>query len=192
MTCKFEVHFQGNCQDSQVTHFHSFQLFWYMLLPEFVSWEGTPFAFSSDTVAASGLHYSKSHLLEVHLDSFCDFTSTRKEGPACLKYMLAVVTVNTPSTRGSRICWTSATLPCSSFLGNSTMVSSSSSKWSCLPPESTQKYQHILHPSSLPSLGCILLRTVTSHHLTGRLTPDVFPSSFLKRSSLLDIGALAV
>lgn len=99
VTCKFEVHFQGNCQDSQVTHFHSFQLFWYMLLPEFVSWEGTPFAFSSDLVAASGLHYSKSHLLEVHLDSFCDFTSTRKEGPACLKYMLAVVTVNTPSTR---------------------------------------------------------------------------------------------
>lgn len=87
VTCKFEVHFQENCQDSQVTPFHSLQPFWYVILLEFVSWEETPFAFCSDSVAASGLHYSKSHLLEVHLDSSCGFTSTRKEGPACLKYM---------------------------------------------------------------------------------------------------------
>lgn len=34
------------------------------------------------------------------------------------------------------------------------------------------------------SRGCILLRTGASHHLTERLIPDVFPSSFLKKSSI--------
>lgn len=34
------------------------------------------------------------------------------------------------------------------------------------------------------SQGCILLRTGASHHLTERLIPDVFPSSFLKKSSI--------
>lgn len=65
-------------------------------------------------------------------------------------------TINTSSTRGSRTCWTSATLPCSSFL------------------------------------GCVLLITGASCRLDEGLMPDVFPSSFLKRSSALDIGALAV
>ena len=101
-------------------------------------------------------------------------------------------TINTSSTRGSRICWTSATLPCSSFLGNPIMVPSSSSEWSHLAPESTQKYLHIFHPFSLPSLCCVLLRAGASRRLDEGLMPDVFPSFFLRRSSALDIGALAV
>jgi hypothetical protein len=72
------------------------------------------------------------------------------------------------------------------------MVPSSSSEWSHLAPESTQKYLHIFHPFSLPSLCCVLLRAGASRRLDEGLMPDVFPSFFLRRSSALDIGALAV
>lgn len=84
VTCKFEVHFQESCQDSQVAHFYSFQPFC-MILPGFVSWEETPFAFCSDSVAASGCTTQNLHLLEGPFGQLLWFHIQKKRGSFVLQ-----------------------------------------------------------------------------------------------------------
>lgn len=138
VTCKFEVHFQESCQDSQVAHFYSFQPFWYD--PSWVCQLG------GDTLCllfwlggCLWLHYSKSLFVRRSIWTALVVSHPQKKRVLRASNTCFLWWPWTLSTKGSRICWNSATLPCSSFLGNSIMAPSSSSKWSCLAPEFTKK-----------------------------------------------------